>query len=188
MTAEYIFKSERLGFRNWLDKDLAAFVLLNSDIDVMAHFPLPLTKEESKSFMSRLKDHYSKYKFNYFAVEKLENNEFIGFIGLAHQKYDSIITPNIDIGWRLKKDAWGKGFATEGAKRCLKYGFEVLNIQKIISTCTINNMNSENVMAKIGMIKKSIFNHPKLENYPEYQKCIYYEIINPNNYENTTNT
>jgi len=98
-------------------------------------------------------------------------------IGIAAQKYKTQYTPAIDIGWRLKRSAWGKGYATEGARRCLEYAFHELDIKKIISVCTIQNNKSENVMQKIGMTKKGSFNHPELIGYPEYEKHFCYEII-----------
>lgn len=176
MKKEYIFKSERLGFRNWVDDDLTEFAELNADLDVMEYFPKALTEKETADFIYRLKKHYEKNGYNYFATEILETEEFIGFIGLAYQEYKTDFTPAVDIGWRLKKNAWGKGYATEGAKKCLDFAFNDLNLGKIISTCPENNTRSENVMKKIGMIKKGVFNHPKLKEYPEYEKCIYYEI------------
>ena len=176
MKKEYIFKSKRLGFRDWIDDDLDEFSKLNSDINVMEHFPKPLTKEETYDFIQRLKKHFKEKGFNYFATEILETGEFIGFIGLAYQDYESEFTPNVDIGWRLKKEAWGNGYATEGAKRCIDFGFENLNLDKIISVCTEKNFNSENVMKKIGMKKVGEFNHPKLNEYPKLMKCLCYEI------------
>ena len=58
------------------------------------------------------------------------------------------ITPMIDIGWRLSKQYWGKGYATEGAKRCLDYAFNDLKIPKISATCPVINKNSEHVIKK----------------------------------------
>ena len=107
--------------------------------------------------------------------EVLETGEFIGFIGLAYQDYETEFTPATDIGWRLKKSAWGNGYATEGARRCLEYAFKDLKLDKIISTCTLNNTKSENVMRKIGMSRKGEFNHPRLKDYPAHEKCSWYE-------------
>ena len=76
----------------------------------------------------------------------------------------------------MKKSAWGKGYASEGAKRCLEFAFGELGLEKIVSTCTIRNKKSENVMKKLGMIKKGEFKHPKLDKCPDYQKCVWYEI------------
>jgi len=173
---EYIFKSKRLGFRNWTEKDLTEFAKINADLDVMEHFPKLLTKNETSEFIDRLQNHYKKNGYNYFATEILKTGELIGFIGLAYQNYKTDFTPATDIGWRLKKNAWGNGYATEGAKKCLEYGFNELNLDRIISVYTNKNKKSENVMKKIGMEKIGEFNHPKLKEYPEYEKCVCYEI------------
>ena len=174
--SKYIFKSKRLGFRNWTKEDLNSFAEMNEDADVMEYFPKKLTKQETEEFIYRLLKHYNKHGYNYFATEILNSGEFIGFIGLAYQNYKTEFTPATDIGWRLKKSAWNKGYATEGAKRCLKFAFMDLNIEKVISTCSQNNIKSENVMKKIGMIKKGEFNHPKLKNHPSIEKYVCYEI------------
>jgi RimJ/RimL family protein N-acetyltransferase len=125
---KYIFKSERLGFREWMKSDLEELRKMNSDFEVMEHFPKILTKKENEELFDKLELHYKKHNHTYFATEILTNNEFIGFIGLAYQEYRTEFTPAVDIGWRLKKSAWGKGFATEGAKKCLEFGFNQLNL------------------------------------------------------------
>ena len=176
MKNKYIFKSERLGFRNWIEEDLIVLAKINADIDIMKHFPKTQTKNETSEFISRQKNQYKENGYNYFATEILKTGEFIGFIGLAFQGYETDFTPATDIGWRLRKSAWGYGYATEGAKKCLEFGFEKMNLDKIISTCTEKNTNSESVMKKIGMEKIGEFNHPKLKEYPEHEKCICYEI------------
>ena len=174
---EYIFKSDRLGFRNWSNKDLDVFAKLNSNKEVMEHFPNTLSKKEVGKFIEKLRSHFEKNGFTYYATEILETKELIGMIGLAYQEYKTEFTPAIDIGWRLKSSTWGKGYATEGAKKCLEYAFSELGINKIISVCTTKNKKSENVMKKIGMIKVGEFNHPEMINNPEYEKHYCYEII-----------
>ena len=176
MNNNYLFTSKRLGFREWSLNDLDDFFQLNSDKEVMEHFPKTLTKEETKAYIIRLQNQYKTYGHNYYAVEIKESGEFIGFIGLAYQDFESDFTPNVDIGWRLKKSAWGKGYATEGANKCLDIAFNQLHLDKIISTCTLGNKDSEKVMQKIGMQKVREFSHPKLKEYPEIQTCLLYEI------------
>jgi len=173
----YIFKSERLGFRRWTNEDLEEFEKLNADEEVMEHFPNTLSRKEVVEFIRLLKTHFTENGFTYYATEILDTQEFIGMIGLANQQYKSKFTPAIDIGWRLKKDAWGKGYATEGAKRCLKYAFNELEMEKIISVCTVKNTKSENIMRKIGMTKKGEFDHPDMINHPEHEKHWCYEIL-----------
>ena len=176
MNCNYLFTTERLGFRKWSLDDLEEFALLNADKEVMQHFPKTLTKEETRASIIRFQKHYNNFGYNYYATEIKETGEFIGFIGLAYQDYESDFTPNVDIGWRLKKSAWNNGFATEGAIKCLDIAFNQLKIDKIISTCLLKNLGSEKVMQKIGMKKVGTFKHPKLKNTPEIQTCLLYEI------------
>jgi len=142
----------------------------------MEHFPNTLSAKETENLLKRLINHFDDKGYTYYATEILETGELIGFIGLAYQTYETEFSPATDIGWRLKKSAWGKGYATEGAKRCLEYAFNELKMNKIFSICTLKNSKSENVMKKIGMIKKGEFNHPELKEYPEYERCLWYEI------------
>ena len=95
-------------------------------------------------------------------MDVLKSREFIGFIGLAWCEMEADFTPCAEIGWRLKKSAWGKGYATEGATRCLAYGFEELQFKEIYSFTTTTNIRSERVMQKIGMSKVGVFEHPKM--------------------------
>ncbi|MEN8251411.1 MAG: GNAT family N-acetyltransferase [Bacteroidota bacterium] len=177
MKGKYIFKSSRLGFRKWTNNDVVEFAELNADEEVMEHFPKTLSHQETIELVEQLKQQFNDNGFTYFATEILETNEFIGMIGLAFQEYETNFTPAIDIGWRLKRTAWGKGYATEGAKRCIDYAFDELEIDKIISVCTINNKKSENVMKKAGMSIKGKFNHPELINHPKFEEHFCYEII-----------
>ncbi len=178
MSSKYLFTSERLGFRPWKDQDLSFLADMNSNEQVMEFFPTLQTPEESKAMLKRMQDHYTKHGHTYFVVELIETGEVIGFIGLAYQDYESVCTPAVDIGWRLTPSFWGKGLATEGAKRCLEFAFNELKLDKVVATCVEGNINSEKVMKKIGMTKMGFFMHPKLEEYPSYHKCIWYQIIN----------
>lgn len=145
-----------------------------ADESVMAYFPSTLNRTEAKSLIERLLAQFEKHGYTYYATEILETGEWIGFIGLAWQEYESIYTPATDIGWRLKSSVWGKGYATEGAKRCLEHAFDVLKLKRIISVCPVANLASERVMQKIGLVKSGEFDHPKLGDYPELRRCACY--------------
>lgn len=112
----YLFRSARLGFRAWTAADLPEFAKMNADLEVMEHFPSPLTEEETAAFLRRLQAHQEKYGYCYFATDILESGEFIGFIGLAYQDYESAYTPAVDIGWRLKKRPGGRALRQKGPK------------------------------------------------------------------------
>lgn len=153
---------------------------MNADERVMEYFPSVLSKKESDALVGRFIAHFDQRAYTYFAVDQLVNNEFIGFIGLAYQEYDTDFNPSVDIGWRLKYGAWGKGFATEGARKCLDYGFGTLNLPRINAIATVGNDKSTNVMDKIGMKRMKSFEHPKLLNTPDYKNCWLYAIENHN--------
>ncbi len=178
MQNKYLFQSPRLGFRTWTNNDLPDLIMMNSDPVVMEYFPKTLDEKECADLLLRLQMQYDKNGYTYYATELLETGEFLGFIGLAYQEYKSEFTPATDIGWRLKKSAWGKGYATEGALQCLEYAFQNLKLERIMSTCPIANIKSEQVMKKIGMEKKGEFDHPGLSEYPYIEKCVWYEIEN----------
>jgi ribosomal-protein-alanine N-acetyltransferase len=158
----YIFQSERLGFRKWIPSDHALFAALNADPVVMEYFPAPLTVPETDHFIERINNHFYEYSYGLYAVDSLEDNSFIGFIGLSHPRFESPFTPCVEIGWRLAKEYWNKGYATEGAIACLDYGFNTLNIDEILSFTAVQNVRSENVMKKIGMERIGEFDHPAL--------------------------
>ena len=176
----YLFKSERLGFRNWIGKDRLKMALINEDAEVMAFFPSIQNKVQTDQFVDRMILQFSKNGFCYFAVDKLETNEFIGFIGVSEQTFESSFTPCVDIGWRLAQKEWGKGYATEGAKKCLDFAFNQIGLQTIKSTCPEINDASERVMIKLGMTKTMAFNHPLLRDHKTIESCVLYEIENKN--------
>lgn len=171
----YIFKTSRLGFRTWHDSDLEGLFSINSDDEVMEFFPGKPSKEDTYLFITRMQRLYADKGFCYFAVENLESNEFIGFIGLAELQFSADFTPCVDIGWRLKQSAWNKGYATEGAKACLNFGFNEMALAEIFSVAPVVNNKSEAVMIKIGMTKVKTFEHPLLLNNKQLKTCILYK-------------
>ena len=176
MQNSYCFTSSRLGFRNWSEADFKGLCALNQDPEVMAYFPNLLSHEASRDFMKRMQVKFEQKGYCYFAVDELESGSFIGFIGLSDQEFESPFTPCVDIGWRLARNFWGNGYATEGAMRCLEYAFEDLGLEVILSHCPVVNTRSWNVMEKIGMLRIGTFKHPVLKDYPKLENCYCYEI------------
>ena len=172
----YLFQSERLGFRNWTSADIEPLATLNADPTVMKFFPSTNTYEQTSAFVERMQAQFLAKGFCYFAVDELQSGNFIGFIGISAQNYPAHFTPCVDIGWRLQQSAWNKGYATEGAKRCLQYAFEVLTLEKIYAVAPKINLPSENVMRKIGMQKSGEFEHPALLDDERLKICVLYEL------------
>ncbi|WP_062060412.1 GNAT family N-acetyltransferase [Aquimarina longa] len=172
---QYLFKSERLGFRNWVLDDLESLTEINNDDDVMEFFPSKLSKKDTKEFIIRMQNMFDKKGFCYFAVDLLESTDFIGFIGICEQTYLEELGAFIDIGWRLQKNSWGKGYATEGAKACVEFGFKHIGITEIYAVAPQINKKSEAVMKKIGLQYIKTFEHPKLLNNQRLKHCLLYK-------------
>ncbi len=173
---KYLFTSERLGFRNWNTDDVEILSALNADAKVMEFFPAVQTREQTAAFIERMQQEFAEKGFCYFAADRLDTGELIGFIGIHEQTFEADFTPCIDIGWRLKRSEWNNGFATEGAKRVLEYAFTKLQIKKIYSFTPEINIPSENVMKKIGMKRMRTFDFPLFKNDDRLRSCVLYEI------------
>lgn len=172
----YLIQTERLGLRNWQESDQIPYAEMNQDQAVMRFFPSVKTQAESVEQCHRFDAHFKEHGFTYFAVDRLEGQQFIGFIGMMYQTYDSPFTPCVDIGWRLQRSAWGQGFATEGAKACLSFAFEKAGLTEVYSVAPALNKPSMHVMEKIGMSKKGTFKHPAIGADSPLQTCCYFRI------------
>lgn len=157
-----IIKTDRLVLRPWKEQDLEAFAKINADPRVMEYFPSVLTKEQSDAYAKRISHQFEENGWGVWAVSCPGVADFIGFIGLFVPTFTAHFTPAVEVGWRLAYDQWGRGYATEGAKAALEYGFETLNLAEIVSFTSTQNARSRAVMAKLGMHydPKDDFDHP----------------------------
>ena len=145
------FTTARLAFCMWQDHHRAPFAAMNADPEVMRHFPALLSAEQSNTSIDSWRQQFSERGWSNWAVERADSGEFIGFIGLSVPRRVLPFSPCVEIGWRLKRSAWGQGFATEGASACLKVGFEQLGLDEIVSFTTLANTPSVAVMQRIGL-------------------------------------
>ena len=177
MTTEYLFTSARLGFRQWIETDIPLMAAINADREVMEYFPATQDQQQTAAFISRMQQQMADKGYCYYAVDVLADGAFIGFIGLSDKTFEASFTPCVDIGWRLGRSAWYNGYATEGAKRCLKYGLNELQLGFICSMAPKVNKRSEHIMQKIGMQKLGEFTHPLLADDERLRECVVYKTI-----------
>ncbi|MGB5595396.1 MAG: GNAT family N-acetyltransferase [Crocosphaera sp.] len=166
----------RLKLREWKEEDKEFFFHINSDPKVMEFMPKLLSKEESDDFVERIKTKFKEDGYSFFAVELISDQTFIGLIGLSIPKFQSFFTPCVEIGWRLAYNYWGKGYATEGAKECINYGFKDLKLSEIVSFTVPKNVRSRKVMEGIGMKFIDEFDHPLLPEGHPLKKHVLYKI------------
>src|SRR5262249_12885494 len=157
-------QTERLHLRRWRPGDRAPFAALNADPRVMEYFPALLSREDSDALVARIEAHFDRHGFGLWAVEIAGVTPFAGFIGLCFARFEAHFTPCVEIGWRLAADYWGRGFATEGARAALAFGFASLRLAEIVSFTTAGNLRSRRVMEKLGMTHQPSddFDHPLL--------------------------
>lgn len=173
-----LIRTDRLVLRQWNNTDFEPFAALNADLRVMEYFPSILSHKESNDLANRISTQLEEQGWGLWAVSIPDISNFIGFIGLAKPSFDAHFTPAVEIGWRLAFDYWGKGYATEGAKAALAYGFETLNLDEIVSFTAVQNIRSRRIMEKIGMHYNSNddFDHPKLAEDHSLRKHVLYRM------------
>jgi RimJ/RimL family protein N-acetyltransferase len=157
-------ETHRLRLRRWLPADRAPFAALNADPRVVEFLPKALSREESDAVVERIEAHFARHGFGLWAVEIKGPAAFAGFVGLSVPTFSAPFTPCVEIGWRLAAEHWGQGYATEGARAALAFGFERLRLDEIVSFTVPDNLRSRRVMERLGMFRdvSGDFEHPLL--------------------------
>lgn len=171
-------ETERLILRPWRENDFDAFAAMAADPKVM-EFLLPLPdRAASDANAERLKTHIEEHGFGFWAMELRGLAPFIGFTGLLPLKPDAPYAPAVEIGWRLARPHWGKGYAVEAAKASLKYGFDELGLKEIVALTVPANIRSQQVMRRIGMVRNEAddFDHPGVPDGHPLKRHVLYRI------------
>ena len=167
--------TDRLVLRQWRDADREPFATMNTDPEVMAVFPKLYDQAESDAAIERYRARWREDPPCFFAVA-LRDGPFIGMVGLNRPTHGAHFTPCVEIGWRLTRSAWGKGYATEAARACLTWGFDDLGLDEIVSYAQPRNARSHSVMVRIGMRRDSAgdFDHKALpDGHPSQHHWLY---------------
>jgi len=165
-------KTPRLILREIVESDFTDLYELDSDPEVhrfLGNNPVQNIKQ-SKEIIKRIHQQYKDFGLGRWAIIDRFTHEFIGWSGL---KFETMPINNqtgyYDLGYRLKRKYWGKGIATEAALESLKYGFTVLNLEKICAAAQIENIPSNKILKKVGLKYTETFEF-------EGEKCNWYEI------------
>ncbi len=158
----------RLMLRQWREADLEPFGALNADPEVMRYLPAPLTRQESDGLAERVQARIAQQGWGLWAVEVIEGLPFIGFVGLGEARFEAPFTPAVEVGWRLARGSWGKGYATEAASTAIAFGFDELRLDQIVSFTAAGNERSRRVMQRLGMARDQAgdFDHPLVPEGP----------------------
>jgi RimJ/RimL family protein N-acetyltransferase len=160
-----VLRGERVTLRPWTDADLAPFAALNADPEVTRFLIKPLSREESDAMAQRLRTRIDTQGYGAWALD-VPAIGFAGFVGVNGVPFDldapGIVAEPQEIGWRLARAAWGKGYATEAAALALRHAFEVVGLPQVVSFTASANRASEAVMQRIGLTKRGEFEHPRV--------------------------
>lgn len=175
-----LLETPRLVVRNWRDRDRDLFHHINSDDEVMRFFPARRTRAEADAMMDRIRDDIAAHGYGFSAIEAKESGDCLGFAGLNADSVAPSRPPgSIEIGWRLARRHWGKGYVTEAAEALLAFGFETLDLDEIISFAVWNNERSLAVMRRIGMRPEpeGDFDHPRVpDTHPHLKRHAFYTL------------
>lgn len=174
-----MLQSSSFKLRQWRDDDLDAFAEMNADADVMRYMPAPLTRDEAAATLARLRSGIAERGWGLWAVEV--EGELAGWTGLNPPPWTAHFTPCVEVGWRLRRRFWGRGIATAAAREAVRYGFETLQLEEIVSFTVLANERSWRVMERLGFTRDPAedFNHPRLPEGHPLRRHILYRKKNP---------
>jgi RimJ/RimL family protein N-acetyltransferase len=159
-----VIKSDRLILRRWRAEDLEPMAAINNDPRVMEFFPALVSRGDTERLIAGFEAEIEARGFGTWAAERKDTGEMIGFIGLSVPAYETPFTPCVEVRWRLAHAHWGQGFAPEGARRAMEFGFWEAQLPEIVSFTAKINERSIRVMEKLGMKRdwSGDFDHPRV--------------------------
>ena len=168
-------RTERLFLRQWRASDLAPFAALNADPEVMRFLPAPLPRAESDRLACRAEAELAAQGWGLWAVEVVDGEPFVGFVGLSTVQFRAHFTPAVEVGWRLARAHWDHGYATEAAFAAVAQAFLVLGLPEVVSFTSGLNVRSRRVMERLQMTHDPTddFDHPLLGPGPLRRHVLY---------------
>jgi RimJ/RimL family protein N-acetyltransferase len=164
MTYEATLRIEtpRLILRSWRKSDLPLFAAQNADPFVMRFLNGVLTREESDAYVERAERHLAETGFCKWAVEAPGITPFVGAVGLTCVRFEAPFTPAVEVAWRLGRQFWGQGYATEAARAAISDGFSRIGLKEVVALTALGNAASIRVMQRLGMTRTIEFDHPNV--------------------------
>ena len=144
-----VIETPRLILREFLTHDAEALACVISDPETMRFYPAPFDRQGVEGWIARNIRRYEKDGHGLWAIDLKSTGEMIGDCGITLQEVDGEPLP--EIGYHLRRDMWGQGFATEAARACRDYGFDSLKAEFLISLIRPENLPSRRVAERNGV-------------------------------------
>jgi RimJ/RimL family protein N-acetyltransferase len=172
-----------LLLRHWRPDDRAPFAAMNADPEVMEHFPGLMSRGESDAWAERAEAELASHGYGLWTLEERATGRYLGFTGLHEVTFEApfVNGPTVEIGWRLPRDAWGRGYAQEAARAALDVAFGAAGLPEVVSFTATTNLRSTHVMERIGMTHDPAgdFDHPRLPRGHRLQRHVLYRVSSP---------
>lgn len=172
----------RLLLRRWRDADVDPFAVMNADPVVMEYFPAMLDRDQTAALVQSFEQRFEERGYGLWAVEVVDppslRAPFAGFVGLNYTDWPAHFTPAVEIGWRLAAEHWGRGYATEAARAAMRFGFEDVGLDEIVSFTVPANTRSRAVMERLGMTRNpdDDFDHPRVDPASPFHRHVLYRL------------
>ena len=140
--------TDRLLLRPFREEDLEPWATLNADPEVVTYLGGPISREESDRIAHAVNARYESEGWGFLAIERRTDGAFLGAGGFSREQW---YPDDLEIGWRLAREYWGHGYATEAASSWLEYGFTTLDLPRVIAVTDTPNTRSIAVMRRLGM-------------------------------------
>lgn len=172
-----VIETGRLILRTWAPGDLAEFVRITNTPDVMRHLGGVQGPDVYQAFHDRVVASQRQHGFCFWIVERRVDRAMLGMCGFKRGTVDPVIGA-MEIGWRLRRDAWGQGYAREAALACLDWGWRNVPDDRIVAITVVANSPSWGLMERLGMRRNPAlnFDHPNFAPGDPLRPHILYEI------------
>jgi RimJ/RimL family protein N-acetyltransferase len=174
-----VVPTARLVMRRWRDDDRAAFAVMNADPVVMRYFPATLDRAASDELVDRIEDLFDRQGFGLWALEVAGTGDFVGFTGLNPMPAGVPGAGGMEVGWRLARHAWHRGYATEAATAAVDVAFNGVGLAEIWSMTAVVNEPSQAVMQRLGMVRYAHFDHPQVDVGHPVRPHVVYRLQTP---------
>ena len=174
-----MIETERLLLRGWREADIAPFHAMGQDAEVMRYIGPPITWDDARAAHDRMIARQAEDGYCFWALERKGDAAFLGFCGL--QPGYALLEGETEIGWRLRRDAWGQGFAREAAEASLAWGWANLDAPRVTAITVPANRASWGLMERLGMTRypDEDFDHPSVADNSPLKRHILYRIERP---------
>lgn len=162
-----MIRTPRLLLRHWRADDEAALAAINADAEVTRYLNRATGPAANAELYARIVAHWREHGFGFFALEATAaetdlRGRMIGFAGVAHPTFLPELARRPELGWRLARDAWGRGLATEAATAARDHAFEELRLPELISIIHPENERSRRLAQRLGMEVERTVHNPTL--------------------------